>query len=494
MAFCLWKVLLVNNLYNVHFSGSTLFVLFVTLLTKNNFDGFNHVLKLGRFICYVFAIYFLLSYHDIPSQYINSFFEYLVFDYGMYAVVSLLILSIRYPIVCFLIINFVFYEKSLYSSNLPFVITSTDWKIIAEIGVFIFIALSISSISSLYYVYSLQFKLKLQSYILVSILGVYLSSYFYSGIEKVLLESNPISWIVDNNMIDLVINAEFAGISQIILFPFKYQIYECIIKFEEIIEFIVLFGECSAIFVLLKRFTILPFFILMNLMHIIIFIVSGIFFWKWIIFNFFLLFFFHNYMGSFKCTRQFYLLHFSFMFFGSTVFSIPKLGWYDSPVMNNSFFVAIDKNGTRYNVPSNYFNDYSVTIAQQRFFDYTSLDFTENVGTFGTVRSLDSLTSLRKEYQDSNTSSFSERHFSLHPDLANFVKNHHSYMVSNDYNCVNLYPHHIFSNHYLYESFYNLNLNNIIEYEFIIDTVHSHYHNNIPSSRIIHRYKCSIPI
>jgi len=91
-------------------------------------------------------------------------------------------------------------------------------------------------------------------------------------------------------------------------------------------------------------------------------------------------------------------------------------------------------------------------------------------------------------------SDFSESHFSLHPDLVNFVKNHHSYMVSNDYNCVSLYPHHIFSNHYLYESFYNLNLNNIIEYEFIIDTVHSHYHNNIPSSTIIHRYKCSIPI
>jgi hypothetical protein len=228
LSFIIWKYLLNQGMYFLHLSISVFWVLASTFIFRNNGSIDLRIIDyIPRYVSIILGIYFTFSYHDLPNEYIDNSFEKMLFLYGDYLVVMLIILSIRIPSIGIIIINFIFYEKKLYAENLPFGISGTDWQIVAEVTVFLIfggISTKLLRLSK----FDINDSVDVQKKIIFSALGIYFSSYFFSGFEKITLNINPFSWVVDNSLFNIIINADIAGISPLKYFVYKNDIYNII--------------------------------------------------------------------------------------------------------------------------------------------------------------------------------------------------------------------------------------------------------------------------
>ena len=492
LSFIIWKYLLNQGMYALHLSISVFWVLASTFIFRNNGSIDLRIIDyIPRYVSIILGIYFTFSYHDLPYEYIDNSFEKMLFLYGDYLVVMLIILSIRIPSIGIIIINFIFYEKKLYAENLPFGISGTDWQIVAEVTVFLIfggISTKLLRLSK----FDINDSVDVQKKIIFSALGIYFSSYFFSGFEKITLNTNPFSWVVDNSLFNIIINADIAGISPLKYFVYKNEIYNILIKSEEFLETFTIFGELFAIFAVLQKRYFIFFLSLMTLMHLVIFIFTGIFFWKWVLFNFILFFFVSKHNILIPRNNSNYVLFCAFLFLGQFIFYVPKLGWYDSPVMNNTYCMAVNNNGDKFYVPSNYFNDYSITFAQQRFININSIPNIKKVGALGSVRSLNDLKSLNKT--QINIVGFPTYLVEPSSEQTAFVINHHNYMSSHFPFNIDIYPHHIFSTPQIGKKFCNMHPKKITSYEFYVDTVFSSFTDNAVNHEILERYKCIVKL
>ena len=103
--------------------------------------------------------------------------------------------------------------------------------------------------------------------------------------------------------------------------------------------------------------------------HSLVFLTSGIFFWKWIILELVLI-------GIIWCYRrsvsQIYtsinlVTYLLLLSFGSLLFSNTKLAWIDTGFINHYQFFLIDKDEKRHGLDASFFSPYDLPFAQNRF-------------------------------------------------------------------------------------------------------------------------------
>ena len=224
----------------------------------------------------------------------------------------------------------------------------TDKKIIYEMMIVFLSYLSINSLKKI--------NLKYFWVIIFALIG---TNYFIPGLHKLIISPNYYEWITENQISNLVLNAHsrdwltFISDNNFLLLVSIIKDYNIVITVSTIIL------EISGLFILNNRkltiFLLLSFIIF----HIIIFLTSGVFFWKWILFNLCIYFLLLKYKNEFKdlYNNSNRILVIILISLSPIIFNPVWLGWWDINI-NNTFKYYTKINNEECQISGNLFKPY----------------------------------------------------------------------------------------------------------------------------------------
>lgn len=223
----------------------------------------------------------------------------------------------------------------------------------------------------------------------VSIIAAF---YLLPGIGKVQL-----NWVLTNHTANIVGAAHFQNGWFIIDSSWYDWIREMTVKTDWLLKSMTLAIEVGIVFVLARRWLAAALLAGCALLHVGIFVTSGIFFWKWIVVNFAfglaILGLREPLTGTLFNSRQLVVGLFFIGFYGFSSPRVVNLAWYDSNMMFHFGIAAIGASGRSYEVPPYMLAPYDLPFAQGRFYFLTSRP--QLVDCLGAVRNRELLFSLR---------------------------------------------------------------------------------------------------
>jgi hypothetical protein len=180
-------------------------------------------------------------------------------------------------------------------------------------------------------------------------------------------------------------------------------------------------------------------------MHIAIALVAGANFWPWIIINLIIAYVVVRANLDHQAFRL-RLLASLFILVAPRFVSVQYLGWFDSGVNNKLYFEAVDKSGTRYYVPSNFFSFYSYSIGHMDYgLPKPNIGFgvgSPNGGVLDT-RALYAATACDIEKLPRGPELFPFR-----PEpISKFIRNYNS-LISSLEDVIGLYPFNVYPHHF----------------------------------------------
>jgi len=234
----------------------------------------------------------------------------------------------------------------------------------------------------------------------------------------------------------------------------------------------VLFLQISCIAAFGRRYLMIIFLILFDLMHILIFLASGIFFYKWIFVNSILAISITRInfkkTSAWLCICSVVLVLISPLFF-----SIARLGWYDTRAVNLVIVEAVLEDGSAVPLPSNFFGHNSVTFAQIR----AGKGLAPTVPT-GAMAGTHDYSIYRKAEHCTNELvpaadlGIWRRRFEI---LRSFLSGYHRFALSQvdalgrlHYD---LFPHHIWSNPAKYPEASAMDLRRVVAYQLVVEAL-----------------------
>jgi len=153
------------------------------------------------------------------------------------------------------------------------------------------------------------------------------------------------------------------------------------------LNFLTVLIEISSIYFLSRGKTFRIYLIIASLFHLIIYLSSGIFFWKWIVINLFMVVI--SIMGeeeSFKKVFDFKPIYFIILVLISPIYLRPlSLAWFDTKLLEKYEIYLTDSNGIDFPVTGNFFKPYDKIFSQNRF-SYLTKNKTL-IGTYGSLGS-----------------------------------------------------------------------------------------------------------
>lgn len=205
---------------------------------------------------------------------------------------------------------------------------------------------------------------------------------------------------------------------------------------------------------------------MLDLMHLSIIVIAGANFWPWIILNLIIAYVVAR--PDFPDqSRMLSALATIFILLATKLVNVATLGWYDTGANNKLFFEAIDTDGARYSVPTNFFSFYAYSFGHM---DFGAPNPASAIGvaspnggtlsfrTFQAGRTCN-LAELRRDTPNPNP--FLER-------INNFVQGYHSMILAVDGSLgsfpYDLYPHHFYVPRGETDKFYRLDKRRIVAY------------------------------
>ena len=220
-------------------------------------------------------------------------------------------------------------------------------------------------------------------------------TYFYAGVSKMTLGPHWYSWLAENPLSNIVVSAfhnggwlRWLGEGGIV------SAANTIGLGERVLVTITLCVELAAVALFVHRR--LPTVILAGAVAIHLGIVSttGIFFWKWCVFDVFLMLWLRQWMNGHEQDRQHWMQPLwgksTALIMTAVIVAIPLwglptgFGWYDSRVANYFSISATGKSGARYSLEPRFFAPYDMLFQQSRF--YFLVDQRVVADTYGSVR------------------------------------------------------------------------------------------------------------
>ena len=379
--------------------------------------------------------------------------------------------------------TYIIQSKAIAASATGIALTYTDYLPLIEIG--ILLSLGAMAIHALDRMGPRIFKTaasneQFSAFETLVVIGiaVHFGNYFWSGVAKGVLDGGFFYWMTDNKTYYLTLIALEGGFLPISQWKgFTSGLYTFMTQHFMALNIFVLLTQIASIIIITNIRLSIILTLSYDLMHIGVFILSGIFFWKWIFLNVAIIL-------SLRAFRAIPLpmavkfLAVLTILFGPAIFFMARLGWYDTPSYNHLFVEAVTTDGQTYQVPSNYFLTTSVTFAQGRIGPDSVPTFGHfPVRTFGTVRTQNvkeqaercqlPLVENDRELQQGKTKRIDT--------IASFIRQHHRFILSRvDQEgrlAYDLFPHHIWSNPLEYRDFERLDKRTINGYRIIIESV-----------------------
>ena len=351
--------------------------------------------------------------------------------------------------------------------------STTDITVVFEFGITLLIgAITLYLLTSLierhFKNHSPKITSEIMDFLLLSLVAFHFANYFFSGMAKVLLDGGWLSWLTENQTSSLLLAAMRTGHYPLIL-PDDWQtaILQVLHTPQSnlVINAVILGTQLLAPIALLRLRWTISFSIIYDIQHAGIFLLSGVFFYKWVWLNTTLAICLpHTRESLISWHRGIILI--GYLLLSNFLFSITWLGWYETASLTHSHILAETADGQTHRAPTNYFLGGSIRFAQGEFADLAAPGFSTR--TFGTTSSYD-------EMMRGNACTLPIRtpHQSSHlKDLMSFLKIHHKYILNKADNkghiIYDIYPHHIWSNLFEFRDFYNLDKREIVRYRWLI--------------------------
>jgi hypothetical protein len=309
----------------------------------------------------------------------------------------------------------------------------------------------------------------------IAMAGIHLSNYFYSGWEKLfLLNAAPWTWVLENPTYMLAVHTQDFQFFTIptLLGGMSGNLYPLLVATNVPLNIAVLVAQLMSVGVLLSMRASTVLTIFYDLMHLAIFALTAIFFWKWVVLN-------AGFVLAFDAIRRHgpavprpVLLTGCALVIAAPLlsFNIARLAWFDTPGVNDVHFEVVTEAGESIRVPSNFFLNDSIGVAQQRFAG--AFPGFMPTATWGTTTDANILHGL----QDNCVALASD--WSLPPGaserIGRLLKSHHSdaLALSADGSGrfpYDLYPHHIWSSPWAFGPFAALDLRTVRTYVLVVE-------------------------
>lgn len=321
-------------------------------------------------------------------------------------------------------------------------------------------------------------------------IAMQLANYFSSGLSKASLNGGILYWPLVNDIANIFSVAVTNG--QL----FWQDIPGAVSAFSTVFEFVkrpisisIFVFELLAIIAFQSRKLLAFLFLFYGLMHLGIFINFGANFWQWFVLNLVILAVSARLDDRFFTMRgavgsAILILVFTFI---RPPFWSAWLGWYDTPAVNSTFFVAEDAEGRRTRVPSTYFGFYSYPIAHMSFGHPPGhyLPVLTNGGTrdYQTVVKATSCTFDTAEMASPYAKLWS------HNNIPAFIKAYHQYVLANldksGWIDFDIYPHHFWSRPEISRQFHQLDKRAIVAYVLRVESLCLSRDTNGSSSRLV---------
>jgi len=375
-------------------------------------------------------------------------------------------LSIKNLKFSFIPINIYYFEK-IYLTNISNVqISTTDWQLIYEIIIFFYLLIYFHLLIN-----SEINNQQMNNYIYISFLPLF-ASYFKSGIQKITVTNfeDKLFYLTDN-LTSNILKASLVSNSS----PFVYLPIELQEKLIFYIDFIIIPINLFVVFI--EIFAILFYifnkklnYVIVGLitLHISIFLLTGIFFFKWIILEILLLIYINQ--VDFKANIKWIpsavlIIIFNFLFF------IPSLGWYDSHHVNNIKIYGQNKYDNYILIPPQHFKNFSLMLSQNRA--VSALPYPS--GTYGSLRDGSLI----------NKSFFNKLNFvKLNCDDILSSNNYLDFISNYEYEKTILgdfYMSHIISTNISYSKYFsNPSINDIKINKIVVEAYNFHENTNVP--------------
>lgn len=211
--------------------------------------------------------------------------------------------------------------------------------------------------------------------------------------------------------------------------------------------------------------------VIYDIMHVVIFGLTAIFFWKWILLNL-------GFVHAFSALRReakpvpltlgIYAL--AILLIAPQLFKIVKLGWFDSGGVNHAHVQAETVDGQHVEVPSNFFLEMSVVFAQQRVGrPFRGLLPTHDWGTSADFEIMQHFT----DHCEPDVPPVPDLDPEVIAKVGDLLWKHHDRMLALEDGGgrlnYDLYPHHIWSSPWAFDEFRALDLSKIDAYVLVVE-------------------------
>jgi hypothetical protein len=212
-------------------------------------------------------------------------------------------------------------------------------------------------------------------------LSLFAANYYISGLGKLKLD-----WVSKNNIYDLIVSSYVNGWLSFLPETTLLQMVDIFKGLDMLMLLATMAIELGAIFILFHKRVALILLLSFIVLHLMIFLTSGIFFWKWIL----LAIAFGLALTRLPdiLTRQIFnwpafIISILVIHFSPHYFNPANLAWYDTRLNNFYEIQAVGDTGTIYTVGRGFMSPYDFPFAQNRFW-YLS-DEKLLVRTYGTT-------------------------------------------------------------------------------------------------------------
>ncbi|WP_289033362.1 hypothetical protein [uncultured Roseibium sp.] len=324
--------------------------------------------------------------------------------------------------------------------------------------------------------------------------AIHFANYFYSAIAKIMLEGGPFLWVANNPTEVLAYNAWYSGFLPLAHWETISIAVLTGLAFLRPLSNVLLFvGQLASIGCLWRRWSMIAITLFYDLTHVTIFLVSGIFFWKWILLNLLLVAALRQVPKS-VLRAPLLIVNSLVLLCSPLIFNIVWLGWYDTPALTRNVIVAVLEDGRELEVPSNYFGTISLMMAQHDLGRPTAGHFPTE--TWGSTKTSDILLPALK-----GCDLAPDEGWHLRQDREKIEKPIqllHRYALQKEASsgayAYDLYPHHIWSNPFLFGEFSSVLPSEINHYLYKTESVCISVVDDRPMARFVHEDEIEIPL
>jgi hypothetical protein len=343
-------------------------------------------------------------------------------------------------------------------------------------------------------------RLPLMTKMTLAGVSLHLANYFYSAVAKAFVGDHPLSWVLYNHTENMIpAHLEFGQMPLAVVDGLPALSYSLFGQVFILVNALTFFGQGLAIAAPLRIRWIMAITAFYDLTHVAIFLVSGIFFYKWILLNLSIIIAFVALRNTPVPWRlQVYLV--AVQLLAPALFYVAHLGWWDTLSMNHERIFAVLDGGREVEVPTNYWGSFSVNYSQQRRSpELATLLFPTRYGKPKDQRLGELSNQCRLPLPaDHGGSEVPLEAGDRDGSIAAHVRRHHSYMLAeadgNGHVEFDWYPHHTWTVPRLYPEIYEVDVRRISAYRFVDQAVCVDFRNGSFERKVVREKSFVIPV